>query len=85
MSKVRVTYTALISFATNLISVITGLVFVIIVTRSLTPDEFGTWGLISGLLAYAVIISPNFSNMGNTVKKQQLIYGIIDQYITCTN
>ena len=58
MSKIRVTYTALISFATNLISVITGLAFVVIVTRSLTPDEFGTWGLISGLLAYAVIISP---------------------------
>ena len=58
MNNIRVTYTALISFGSNLISVITGLIFVIIVTRSLTPEEFGTWGLISGLLAYAIIISP---------------------------
>jgi O-antigen/teichoic acid export membrane protein len=58
MSKIRVTYTALISFGSNIISVITGLIFVIIVTRSLTPEEFGIWGLISGLLAYSIIISP---------------------------
>ena len=58
MSNIRVTYTGLISFATNLISVITGLIFVIMVTRFLTVEEFGTWGLISGLIAYAVIISP---------------------------
>ena len=58
MNNIRVTYTALISFGSNLISVITGLVFVVIVTRSLTPEEFGIWGLISGLLAYSVIISP---------------------------
>ena len=58
MSKIRVTYSGLISFATNLVSVVTGLIFVIIVTRTLTIEEFGTWGLISGLFAYAVIISP---------------------------
>jgi O-antigen/teichoic acid export membrane protein len=58
MSNIRVTYSGLISLASNLVSVITGLIFVIIVTRSLTPEEFGVWGLISGLLAYAVIISP---------------------------
>jgi len=37
---------------------VTGLVFVIIITRSLSLEEFGTWGLISGLLAYAVIVNP---------------------------
>ena len=58
MSKIRVTYSGLISLGSNLISVATGLIFVIIITRSLSPEEFGTWGLISGLLAYAVIISP---------------------------
>ncbi len=58
MSKIRVTYSGLISFATNLVTVVTGLIFVIIVTRTLTIEEFGTWGLISGLFAYAVIISP---------------------------
>lgn len=58
MSKIRVTYSGLISLASNMISVITGLIFVTIVTRTLTPEEFGIWGLIGGLLAYAVIISP---------------------------
>ncbi|MCH7648149.1 MAG: hypothetical protein IIA83_06050 [Thaumarchaeota archaeon] len=58
MSKIRVTYSGLISLASNMISVITGLIFVIIVTRTLTPEEFGIWGLIGGLLAYAVIINP---------------------------
>ena len=58
MSKIRVTYSALISLSSNLISVVTGLVFVIIITRSLSLEEFGTWGLISGLLAYAVIVNP---------------------------
>ena len=58
MSKIRVTYSGLISLASNMISVITGLIFVTIVTRTLTPEEFGIWGLIGGLLAYAVIINP---------------------------
>jgi O-antigen/teichoic acid export membrane protein/RNAse (barnase) inhibitor barstar len=58
MNNIRVTYSGLISLASNLVSVFTGLIFVIIVTRTLTSEEFGVWGLISGLLAYAVIISP---------------------------
>ena len=58
MSNIRVTYSGLISLGSNLASVVTGLIFVTIVTRMLTPEEFGLWGLISGLLAYAVIFSP---------------------------
>jgi len=30
----------------------------------------------------AIIISPKFSNIGSKVQQQQLIYGIINQYIT---
>ena len=58
MNNIRVTYSGLISFGSNLISVVTGLFFILIITRTLSPEEFGTWSLISGLLAYAVIISP---------------------------
>ena len=73
MSKIRVTYSGLISFATNLVTVVTGLIFVIIVTRTLTIEEFGTWGLISGLFAYAVVIGQQGKlHGGRNLEKQQL-------------
>lgn len=58
MSGIRVTYSGLVSFGVNLISVITGLVFTLIVTRKLSVEEFGTWGLINGIIIYAMVISP---------------------------
>ena len=47
MSNIRVTYTGLISFATNLISVITGLIFVIIV--------FTSFGVLSSVITKSQI------------------------------
>ena len=61
MSGIRVTYSGLISFVVGLASVFTGIIFTIIVTRQLTPEEFGTWNLIGGLIVYAVIIFLNLS------------------------
>ena len=58
MAGIRVTYSGLINFGIRLISIVTGLVFVLIVTRSLSIDEFGTWGLINGIIIYAMVISP---------------------------
>ncbi len=58
MSGIRVTYSGLISFIVGIASLFTGLIFTLIVTRKLTQDEFGTWGLIGGLVAYVFIISP---------------------------
>ncbi len=58
---IRVTYTGLISFGINLISIITGLVFVLIVTRNVSVEEFGTWGLINGIIIYATVINPIIS------------------------
>ena len=58
MSNIRVTYSGLISFAVGLISIFTGLVFTLIVTRRLSPEEFGMWGLIGSLLIYPLIIQP---------------------------
>ena len=55
LSNIRVTYSGLIAFIVGLISVITGLVFVLIVTRRLSPEEFGTWSLIGSLISYFVI------------------------------
>ncbi len=58
MSNIRVTYTGLIAFLVALISVITGTIFVVMVTRKLTPDEFGLWVLIGSMVGYVTIIEP---------------------------
>ena len=52
------TYSGLIAFGVSLIGVITGTIFVIMVTRKLTPDELGLWTLIGSLVGYVAIIDP---------------------------
>ncbi len=61
MSHIRVTYSGLISFAIGLTSVITGLVFTLIVTRQLSQEEFGTWSLIGSLISYVLFVEPVIS------------------------
>ena len=58
MKKVRVTYAGLISFGVRITTIFTGLVFVLVVTRQLTAEEFGVWGLLNGIMVYATIINP---------------------------
>ena len=58
MSNIRVTYSGLIAFAVSLGGIITGMLFVIIVTRRLTPEEFGLWTLIGTMIYYVFIIEP---------------------------
>ena len=55
LSNVRVTYSGLVAFVTGLISVLTGLVFTLIVTRTLSPEEFGTWSVIGTLIIYLLV------------------------------
>lgn len=62
MSSIRVTYSGLISFIISIISIVTGLIFTIIVTRQLTPEEFGTWGIIGAMTAYMLIFEPIVNN-----------------------
>jgi O-antigen/teichoic acid export membrane protein len=61
MSSVRVTYSGLISFAVSLIGLITGTLFVVIVTRRLSPEEFGLWTLIGSMVVYVGIAQPIIS------------------------
>lgn len=42
-------------------SILTGLIFTLIVTRELSQEEFGTWGLMGGLILYVTIIEPIIS------------------------
>jgi len=61
VSSIRVTYSGLIGLVIGLSSVITGMIFILIVTRSLTPEELGTWGLVGGLITYVIILEPMIS------------------------
>lgn len=61
MSEVRVTYSGLIGFILSLVGVFSGLIFTLIITRQLSQEEFGTWGLIGGLTIYALVIEPIIS------------------------
>lgn len=61
MSSVRVTYSGLISLILGLSTVVTGMIFIVIITRNLSPVELGTWSLIGGLITYVIIIEPMIS------------------------
>lgn len=61
MSGIRVTYSGLISLLVGLVSILVGLLFTLVVTRTLDPRDYGTWGLIGGLVAYATILEPLIS------------------------
>jgi O-antigen/teichoic acid export membrane protein len=55
--EIRLRYSGLIIFASRLLSVATGLAFVLMITRSVSPEEFGIWGNIGDLLAYFILLS----------------------------
>ncbi len=61
MSEIRATYSGLISLVVSIITVFTGLVFTLIITRTLSVEDYGTWNLILGVLMYAIIIDPLIS------------------------
>ena len=59
MSNIRVTYTGLISFAVAIITIFTSFIFTVIITRTLSQEEFGIWSLINALFLSVL--------MGNTI------------------
>lgn len=58
MSDIRVSYSGLASFVILLVSIFTGLVFTLIVTRRLSKEEFGLWSLLGSLLVYVMVFVP---------------------------
>jgi O-antigen/teichoic acid export membrane protein len=58
LSNIRLKYSGLVNFASRVISIATGLIFTIIVTRRLSEESFGTWQFYSGLLSY--FTTPSF-------------------------
>lgn len=58
MSGIRVTYTGLIAFVLGLATMFSSMIFTVIITRTLTPIEYGSWGIINSILVYAVAAEP---------------------------
>jgi len=78
LSDIRVTYTGLIAFIFGLAAIFTSMIFTLIVTRTLTPEEYGTWGIINSILVYIETIFVFLPNL--------LVYVIISVsgYLTIT-
>jgi len=64
-------YASIILFSSKLLSLITGLLFTIMITRNLSSEEFGVWGNISDLLAY-------FTLMGSVIPSWSLRFLLED-------
>ena len=84
MSNIRVTYSGLIGFLISMVSVLTGIVFTLIVTRRLTTEEFGIWALIGSLISYFLVVEPIISYWttrqiarGKSVASTSIFYSVI--------
>ncbi|MEM3144889.1 MAG: hypothetical protein QW332_02695 [Thermoproteota archaeon] len=57
MSNIRLRYSGLVNFASRILSVATGLMFTILVTRRLNEELFGAWQFYLSLLNYFIVPS----------------------------
>lgn len=58
MDDIRVTYSGLLGFAVAMGGMLAGIAFTIIVTRQLSPEEFGVWAVIGSMASYSVAADP---------------------------
>jgi len=56
-SEIRLKYPGLVVFASNLLSVATGLVFILMITRNVSTEEFGIWGNINDVFGYFILLA----------------------------
>ena len=61
MDSIRVTYSGLLGFAVAMGGILAGLAFTVIVTRQLTPEEFGVWAIIGSMVFYSSTAEPIIS------------------------
>ena len=54
---IRLRYVGLVSYVSQLFSVLTGTLFVLLVTRNLAIGEFGEWKIASLLISYSTFVS----------------------------
>jgi O-antigen/teichoic acid export membrane protein len=58
--EIRLQYSGFVIFAAQMISVITGLVFTLLLTRNMTRQEYGIWANIFDLIGYFLLLSGVF-------------------------
>ncbi|HVP26751.1 MAG TPA: hypothetical protein VMT26_03700 [Candidatus Bathyarchaeia archaeon] len=58
--EIRIQYSGLVIFATKILSIATGMIFTLLITRNTTEPEFGIWGNISDLIVYFSILASAF-------------------------
>ncbi len=56
-SNIRLKYSGFVVFASQLISVATGIAFILMITRSVSPEEFGIWGNVLDLIGYFTLLA----------------------------
>jgi len=97
MSSIRVSYSGLIGFSVSMISILTGLMFTVLITRELTPEEFGLWAIMGAMISYFLIMEPIISywttreiargkNIGTTSLMMSLLFslGSIPLYVVAS-
>lgn len=74
MSKVRIAYAGMVGYLSSLFNLITGFLFIIIITRNLTIQEFGSWQVIASVIGYALIpaIIPSYWSFRNVARGQRI-------------
>ncbi len=55
MDEIRLRYTGLTAYTASLTMMLTGLLFTLLITRRLTPEELGVWRYIGTLISYFII------------------------------
>lgn len=61
LSDIRVTYSGLIALVMAAVNIFLGMIFSIIITRTLSPTEYGTWILINSIIFYVIAAEPIIS------------------------
>jgi len=56
-SEIRLRYSGFILFTSKLLSVATGLAFVLMITRSVSKEEFGIWGNLNDVFSYFILLA----------------------------
>jgi O-antigen/teichoic acid export membrane protein len=55
MAMVRLRYTGLVAYSVSLTTMLTGLIFSVVITRRLSPEELGAWRYIGTLINYFIV------------------------------
>ena len=58
LDDIRVTYSGLLGLAVAMGGMLAGMAFTIIVTRQLSPEEFGVWAVIGSMISYSIAAEP---------------------------